>query len=647
MKVLICIFVVLFLTPLFSQENVNKFTIYDYLSQTKISSPQFSPDGQQIVYVTGVKDKWDGKRTTNIWIVSNDQSTKMQLTNSEKADWNPRWSPDGSKMAFLSSRSEKTQVYLINVSGGEAQEISRSEEGVNQFEWINNTQIAFAANAPKDSQIVAREDLSGAGYIVGTKALKSELWIQSVNNELKPTKITGNEYYINNFSVSTDGKKFAMIIAPDSDLFNQLHSSEILVVNQNGDEIFRFNDARAFSDVDFCPDNQKISFIGNTVGYSANNALFVSDVESGTTTNLTKEFDPTINSVEWLDGSTLTFDTPRNVYTGIYTINLKSELEQILKPYWVIRSYSVNSKTKKIVFTASRSQNPLEMYMQSFGDNPVQAKSLTKLNNWIRDKKLAPTKVIQYPSFDGKTIEAVVAYPPDYTASEKYPLMVLPHGGPDGIVMDNFHIFNQLFALEGIIVFRPNFRGGIGYGSDFYAANRGKLGDIDYRDIMAGLDYLIKTEEVDTSKLVVGGWSYGGYMTNWIIGHSKRFKAAVSVAGITNTVSMYAQSDINHGGIAIWEFKGVPVLNMENFLRSSPLNFLKNCETPTLILHGEADKRVPVAQAWEIYRALIDLGTEVEMVLYPGAGHGIRAPKQYVDVFNRWIGWYREYLKKH
>ena len=161
---------------------------------------------------------------------------------------------------------------------------------------------------------------------------------------------------------------------------------------------------------------------------------------------------------------------------------------------------------------------------------------------------------------------------------------------------------------------------------------------------MSGVDYLIKNKIADEDKIVVGGWSYGGYMTNWIIGHTDRFKAAVSVAGVTNTVSNYAQSDINHGEIAYWEFVGLPVTDVEQFTNSSPLEYLKNAKTPTLIMHGEADDRVHVMQSWEIYRALEDLGVEVEMVLYPDAKHSIIPPNQRVDVFKRWVEWYKKYL---
>ena len=640
----VLVLLLLFSVSIFAQDDSNKLTVYDFLILTQISSPQFSPDGQTIACVIGKKETWDKSRINNIWLIKSD-SEKTQLTNSEKPDWNPQWSPDGTKIAFLSTRSGKTQVYCIPIDGGEAQRKTWSKESVAMFDWIDNDRIAYVTNSPRDSILVETEKEAGGGFVVGTITRKSELWIQSINKKSENIKIVGDKFYIADMESSTDGKTYALIIAPDSDFYNMFVSGEILVIDDNGNKIFSYNKAKMFHDIDFSPNDKKISFVGNTVGFSSNNALFVTDLTSKETVNLTEEFDPTIGSVEWLDNNNLTFNTPRNVYTGIYQVSLNSKVNPILSPYWVLNSYAVDSKNKEIAFIGNRSQTPSELYSLKFKEKPDKAVRLTNENKSLRDKKSASSKVVKFPSFESETIEAVVTFPPDYPQKGKYPLMVLPHGGPDGIVMDSFSLFGQLFALEGFIVYQPHFRGGIGYGSEFYAANRGKLGDIDYKDIMAGLDYLIKTEKVDEEKLVVGGWSYGGYMTNWIIGHSNRFRAAVSVAGIANTVSMYAQSDINHGEVAIWEFKGVPVLNIENFVCSSPLNFLKNCKTPTLILHGQSDTRVPVAQAWELYRALIDLGVDVEMVLYPNAGHGINAPKQFTNVFKRWADWYKKYLK--
>lgn len=393
-------------------------------------------------------------------------------------------------------------------------------------------------------------------------------------------------------------------------------------------------------------DGTKISFTGNTVGFSSNNSLFVYDLKTKELKNLTEKFDPTIRSVQWLDNRTITFLTLRRSYTGVFRVTLEgNDIQALLEPHFVTFAYSINHATNTLCFYGTRGQNPSKLNIYHCGGAATDAKPIYCPNEWITDKDLASTKVIRYPSYDGYTIEAVLTLPPYYDKTKKYPLLVLPHGGPDGMSLDDFGFLGQAFAQEDILVFEPNFRGGIGFGSEMYTANRGRLGDIDYKDIMAGVDHLIEEGVADPEKLIVGGWSYGGYMTNWIIGHTNRFKAAVSVAGIANTVSMYAQSDINHGELARWEFRGVPVLNMENFRRSSPIEFLYNCTTPTLILHGEADDRVPVVQAWETYRALTDLGVEVQMALYPDAGHGISAPKQFADVISRLLRWYKKFIQ--
>jgi len=533
------------------------------------------------------------------------------------------------------------------MSGGEARQVTFVENGISSYKWIDNSAIAYTAHEPRDEAITDAEEKAGGGYIVGTRGRTSALWIQSLEDKSNATKVTDGSYFISDFAPSSDGKHFVLITSKYSDLYTQITGSQVMLIDNKGNNLFTFKDAKGFGNPGFSPDNGKISFVANTVGYSARNALFVTDIKSKTTQNFTEEFDPTIQGVQWLDDETITFVSLRKTYTGIYGVSLKTgAIKSLMDPHFVTFSYSLNPATGQIAFYGSHGMNPSALYIHNAYEAPKNTRVLLSPNKWMKNKDLAFTKVVKYPSFDGETIEAVVTFPPGYDENRKYPLMVLPHGGPDGMSLDDFGLFGQLFAQEGIIVFEANFRGGIGFGSDLYRANRGRLGDIDYKDIMTGVDYLIRQGIIDETKMVVGGWSYGGYMTNWVIGHTDRFKAAVSVAGIANTVSMYAQSDINHGELARWEFKGVPVLNMENFTRSSPLPSLKNCKTPTLIIHGESDNRVPVAQAWEIYRALTDIGTEVQMVLYPGAGHGISAPKQYADVMTRWVDWYNRFIKE-
>ena len=646
MKKTFLIIVLLIQTALiFPQDQPQKFTLEDYYLYSRFNGIDISPDGRTIAYSLGEKKSWDGERNFNIWLALSSDNSKFKLTTSDKSDWGPQWSPDGTKIAFLSSRSDKTQVYIINVNGGEARAVTYAECGVNLFRWIDDGTIAFVSDEPRDTNLVNAEENAGGGYVFGTNYHTSALWIQSIDNDGDLKKITRGDYYISDMTAASDGKSLLLITAANSDLFAVLTAGKVIWIDEDGDEFYSFEDAKVFSSPAISPDNSKACFVGNTVGYSSNNALFVIDKETEQTINLTEEFDPTIESVEWLDNKHVSFKTPRNVHTGVYSIDMNGKVETLLEPYYVVDDYSINSNTNEIAFIGSRYNIPNELFVNKFENKPEDALQLTNVTGWIKEKNLGTSKVISYPSYDGTTIEAALTLPYEYDEDDRYPLLVLPHGGPDGIVMDKFNLFGQLFSQEGMIVFEPNFRGSIGYGSEFYAANRGKLGYIDYDDIMAGVDYLVKSKIADEDKMVVGGWSYGGYLTDWIIGHTDIFKAAVSVAGMSNTISHYAQSDINHGEIAEWEYEGIPVYEIEKFTRSSPLHYLNKANTPILLMHGEADTRVHVMQSWEIYRALYDRGIEVEMVLYPDAGHSITAPKQRKDVIRRWIEWYRKYLE--
>jgi len=497
-KISACLLMIFISFPLFSQVKIKKFTAQDFLAMSSVSSPRMSPDGTLIVYVFGEKEKWDSLANYNLWLTSTDGTERMQLTNSEKSDWNPQWSPEGSKVAFLSDRSGKSHVHVISLRGGESRRVTFAENGVDFYKWIDDTTIAFVSPVPRDVALVKAEEEAGGGYVVGTKATTSDLWIQSLKDKTDTKKITDGTYNIMEMCPSPDGQYFVVTTSNNSDPYNQITESMVRLIDRDNNELFTFKKAEAFEDVGFSPDGTKISFTGNTVGFSSNNSLFIYDLKTKELKNLTEEFDPTIRSVRWLDDKTITFLTLRRSYTAIYRIALEdNRIEALLEPYFVTFDYSINPATDTLCFYGIRGQNPLKLYVHHYGDPVSDAKAIYSPNEWITEKDLASTMVIRYPSFDSYTIEAVLTLPPNYDKTKKYPLLVLPHGGPDGMSLDDFGFFGQIFAQDGIIVFEPNFRGGIGFGSEMYKANRGRLGDIDYKDIMAGVDHLIEVGIAD------------------------------------------------------------------------------------------------------------------------------------------------------
>ena len=272
------------------------------------------------------------------------------------------------------------------------------------------------------------------------------------------------------------------------------------------------------------------------------------------------------------------------------------------------------------------------------------AKRLAELNPQVKNWVLPTVERIRFKNPDGQDIEGLFSRTPLALGQGPRP----PHGhaarrarldGPG--VLRPWEIY---FAGRGYNLLRVNFRGGLGYGFAFYAANRGQEGFADYDDIMAGVDYLVSRKDADPEALVIGGWSYGGCMTEWAITRTTRFKAAVVGAGVANYYSNYAQSDINHGMAGDWEFLGNPYDNPENYDKGSAVRHIRTVQTPVLILHGKEDERVPFPQALELYRALKTTGKQVEMVAYPGESHGPRKPEHLVDLFKRWSDFYDKHL---
>ncbi|WP_424987460.1 S9 family peptidase [Flagellimonas alvinocaridis] len=619
----------------------SQLSIEDHLAMENLNSPLVY--GDNILFASTTKEKWDGKSFSSLAISDLDGRNKTNLTEGEY-DYDPKWSKDGKWISFISYRNHLQQIYVIPKKGGEPKIASDAQNYLSNYQWLDEETIAYVDDEPRDSTLLAMEKMNGGGYKVGTEFFKNALWSYNINS-CKKKKITDGSYRIINFDISTDGKKIAVLAAINYDAYESITNSWVEVIDiATKSSTFRYNEANSLNHVVFSPSGKQLAFAGSTEGFASNDGLFIANLETGHVENMTYEFDPTIEKIQWIDEKSICFSTPGDGYTGIYSLDTNGNITSILNPYWVIYDFQINDN--EIFFTASRNPRTKQLYKVKIGQNPGKAIQLTNINSELVPKIKTTSRLLNYESIDGVEIQGIVTYPPNYESSVKYPLMVIPHGGPDAVVLDDFNWMGQYFADNGYIVFQPNYRGSIGYGRDFYAGNRNSFGKNDFEDIMAGVDELIKLNIADENKLIIGGWSYGGYMANWAITQTNRFKAAISVAGVSNLVSLYGQHEFSNRKIGMWEYKALPIDSIENYRRSSPIFFVKNATTPLLILHGSNDTRSPTLQAWEMYRAMKDAKKEVEMILYPNAGHSIGNPVQFKSVLTNWLDWANQSLNR-
>lgn len=592
--------------------------------------------GDQLIYSHTSKQQWDGRSTSSIIIYDKQSGNSRALTEAEY-DYAPLGSPSGNYISFISYRNNLQQLYIVPKAGGDARMVSDAQAYLSNYDWMDEQTLAYVDDEPRDSVLVAQENANGGGYWVGTEFFTNALWSYDLKTGQKK-KITDGSFRIINLDISPDGRYAAFTAAKNYDTYEAITNNWVEVIEiASARTIYKFANANALNHPTFSPDGKQLAFAGSSEGYACNDGLFVAELSTGLTQNLTYDFDPTVEHIRWLDSERLCFSTPRNGYTGIYEVNREGIISTLVAPYWVIDNFQATDNG--LYFIGSHATSLPQLYHLIIGQDPHEARPLTQLNADLTPKIKTQSSLLNYQSADNTTVQGIVTFPPQYDSTQAYPLMVIPHGGPDAVELNGFDRFSQFFADQGYLVLRPNFRGSIGYGRAFYAGNQNAFGVTDFADIMAGVNELIKLGVADSNRMVIGGWSYGGYLANWAITQTDRFKAAISIAGISNLVSLYGQHEFSNREIGLWEYQARPIDQVENYRKASPIFFVKNADTPLLILHGENDSRSPTLQAWEMHRAMKDAGKPVEMMLYPRAGHGISRPIQQRSVLNNWLAW--------
>ncbi len=635
------------------------FTMKDQIELNVPSNAVISPKGDKVVFTIRKGDTTTSQWITQVYILNLKTKQYYQFTQNGKSCTDPKFSPDEKWITFISSReylNEKTgemeskasQLWAAPVNGGEALNWTSLPGGVDEYVWSS------------DSKKIA---ILSDRYDEKEEEQKAELMKKKLDVEVYPKKNPDKVLYIfdverkeivSSFTldpgveqIKFDNQGDKIIYQTDySGSDNDVQKFDIYAISLMGKKIQLTNTPGPETQPSFSADDKHIAFITQTFPdeENAQNDLNVMEPDGKNVINLTKDFDQGVESYIWKDNITILFTAGDRTNTQLYQINIKSrKIEKLTNGNTTISNLSLSNNSKDLCYEFQNSTTLPEIY--------VDGKKITDFTNQLNQFDFGTQEVVSYKSSDGKfNIDGILFKPKSFDPSKKYPLILTLHGGPYGRFEN---IFLQAYGIRdfndaGYLVFAPNPRGSSGYSDEFSQAALHDLGGGDYKDIMAGVKYIISKGFVDTSKMGVTGGSYGGYLTNWIISQTHLFKAAVSMYGIFSFFTDWSNSVQPHFekmwfGYNYWE----KPINSENlFVSRSPAFYIQNIQTPTLILHGTNDVSTGLANSKEMYQALHERGIPVEFVVYPRAGHGLRnEPNQYLNTIYRSLTWFDKYLK--
>ena len=606
-----------------------------------LSDLELSPDGTRLAFVVSEAPKAE-QLAQHIWMYDKKTDAVRQFTYSNKSETNPRWSPDGSRLAFLSNRGgDEQQIYLMNSSGGEAAARTKGKSNIKSFEWSKDGKyIAYIAPNPKTEEDEKKEKDKNDARVADKDNKQPRAWLLPVESG-DPKALTPPNWEIKEVTWMPSGQN--LVVAATDHPESDQNTDRILGVHVPDGQMVQLAAPRGpFGHLRVSLNGKTIAYIGAREDGPSPHDLMLLPVENDAARNISElSLDRHIFDFKWLRDGTLLAVSADGFHTKFSAFGANGAIKQIASTISVNPSAFAVLDGGELFFVSQTATRPQELFVW---DQKTEPRQITNINDTWKHYSLAAPEFYKYKSFDGQEIEAALLKPAGYNGKTKLPLIALIHGGPTGAWEDTVEVWGQLLASHGYAIFYPNIRGSIGYGQKLMEMNRGDWGGGDFKDVMAGVDDLIARGIADPDRLAIGGWSYGGYMAEWAITQTTRFKAAVSGAGLSDLISEYGTEQ--HPSYDEW-FYGVPYEpeKIAGFLNSSPFVHLKNVKTPTLILQGEADTVDPVGQSLELYRGLKRYGAATELVLYPREPHGFHEEKHLVDRLNRILAWYDKYLK--
>ncbi len=646
------LFVIVSIYPnLFGQINQKAFNWNEYNKKaTFFGNLQFSPDGNYVLYSTNNADfesnKWNRKNRLMNMLTKEDSVLQFE----QKGVRGIKWSPSGKYLSFIASENETNQIFIQNFPKGEVKMISNHIANISSYYWSHDeSKIAFISRdspADKDEsdKFITAFEVGPQGYLDDGQHLPSHLYLLDLINKTE-SRLTKGFWTVNSgISWSLDDEQFVFSKKPDA-YSSRWNDSKIMLYNLNSQSLTYHSDKTKFEyEPNFTPEGNHLIYWNQTDSNPAGLTDMYIKYEDKKIKNLSLPIDRNIKSYEWLysQKEILTYGQD-GTKDGVWIISLDGKIRKAsFSNSFVISNLTIN-KRGEIVLIGSTGNQPMELfYLKDHSSTPVQ---LTHYNDSFKKMKLGRVETIEWKTDLNITTDGIVTYPPNFTASKKYPLILYIHGGPTASSMESFNPVAQEMARNEWIVFQPNYRGSNNRGDAFQEAIMNDGGEGPGRDVMAGIEELKSRGYIDETKIAVSGWSYGGFMTAWLIGkYPNVWKAAVAGAAPVDYTDMTSLSRMNmtlRHAITNSPWVGD---NYQIHYNMSPLKYISRIKTPTLVMSKVEDQVVTVTGSFKLYHALIANNIPVKFIAYPGGGHFPSDPINRKDVYDRWISWLKKYL---
>lgn len=642
----------------------------DVLSLSGLGGAVIAPDGSAVAYTVTTTDWEENRYDTEVHLARRGDEPLQLTRTGEESSTNPKFSPDSRQIAFLADRGDGRQIHLIRVAGGEARELTKIEGGVDDFEFSpDGHSILLTTSGPQVEDEEKRQELYGSFAVEDAEFKRSHLWLLDVERALDSgggvelpeergeegdeekeeeeepgppalSRLTGgDDFTVDDFEISPDGKLVVFAHRPDTAI-TSFAESDLSILDLASSEIRPLvtrpgHDGGAI----FSPDGAWILFTTDDEELPSykNDELAKVPTRGGDVVVLTEGFDEQPYSVDWLDDG-IRFLAFQKTFRHLFRLDPGTgEIERLTDAPRFIWSVDYSADGKQMAVDATEDGKMNEIYRGA--SETFELERLTDMGGEVEGWPLGTREVVEWESRDGTTIEGVLWKGEGFDPAKRHPLLVVIHGGPTGIslpMLTESYVYPlQQWIAKGAVILMPNYRGSTGYGEAFRSLNVRNLGVGDAWDVLSGVDHLIEEGIADPERIGAMGWSQGGYISAFLTTTSDRFRAISVGAGISNWMTYYVNTDIHH--FTRHYLQGDPWNDPEIYAKTSPMTYILEAKTPTLIQHGENDRRVPIPNAYELYQGLQDVGVETRLIVYKEFGHGISKPKERLAAM--WHNW--------